>query len=418
MFRKLAVATTAALVLTMLVATPSIASPPPPPGDQDRLAVYTGTVSVGGLAAIVALGVDRQELVTAPNGDASGHVDVQVILSGEQAAQLAEGGTTLEPKAPSAQRRSLDAEGGVFRMYSGEGGILEELMAIAAENPKIAEFRVIGQTVNGKDIGAMQAHEERREDQGRQAPGDGVHRRAARPRVDHARDGPPAARLRARRLRQRPARSRSSSRRPSCGSCPVANPDGYDFTFTDGQRLWRKNLRDNNGDGADHRRRRRRPQPQLPDTLGLRQRGLVARPVERDLPRPAPGLRAGDAGARRAVRERIALRSSSSTTTRPRSCCCYGIGWQVATPTPDDVIYEAMVGDDANPAIPGYDPDISAELYTTNGDTDTHTPGGVRHARLHAGDGDLRDRVGRRTPTTSGSPRTARAASTSPTTRS
>ena len=31
-----------------------------------------------------------------------------------------------------------------------------------------------------------------------------------------------------------------------------------------------------------------------------------------------------------------------------------------------------MVGDDSNPAIPGYDPDISAELYTTNGDTDTH----------------------------------------------
>ena len=32
-----------------------------------------------------------------------------------------------------------------------------------------------------------------------------------------------------------------------------------------------------------------------------------------------------------------------------------------------------MVGDDAHPAVPGYDPDISAELYTTNGDTDAHT---------------------------------------------
>src|SRR5687768_7178448 len=31
-----------------------------------------------------------------------------------------------------------------------------------------------------------------------------------------------------------------------------------------------------------------------------------------------------------------------------------------------------MAGDDAHPAVPGYDPDISAELYTTNGDTDTH----------------------------------------------
>ena len=50
----------------------------------------------------------------------------------------------------------------------------------------------------------------------------------------------------------------------------------------------------------------------------------------------------------------------------------YGIGWQVATPSPDDVLYEAMAGDDADPAVPGYDPDISAELYTTNGDTDTY----------------------------------------------
>ena len=31
-----------------------------------------------------------------------------------------------------------------------------------------------------------------------------------------------------------------------------------------------------------------------------------------------------------------------------------------------------MAGDDATPAVPGYDPDISAELYTTNGETETH----------------------------------------------
>ena len=32
---------------------------------------------------------------------------------------------------------------------------------------------------------------------------------------------------------------------------PVANPDGYDYTSTEGNRLWRKNLRDNDSDG-DH----------------------------------------------------------------------------------------------------------------------------------------------------------------------
>ena len=32
---------------------------------------------------------------------------------------------------------------------------------------------------------------------------------------------------------------------------PVANPDGYQYTFqSPGTRLWRKNLRDNNGNGT------------------------------------------------------------------------------------------------------------------------------------------------------------------------
>ncbi len=29
---------------------------------------------------------------------------------------------------------------------------------------------------------------------------------------------------------------------------------------------------------------------------------------------------------------------------------------------------KALAGDDDHPAVPGFDPDVSAELYTTNGD--------------------------------------------------
>jgi len=50
----------------------------------------------------------------------------------------------------------------------------------------------------------------------------------------------------------------------------------------------------------------------------------------------------------------------------------YGTGWQVSTPTPDDEIFEALAGTDDNSAVPGYDPDINAELYTTNGETTEH----------------------------------------------
>jgi murein tripeptide amidase MpaA len=34
-----------------------------------------------------------------------------------------------------------------------------------------------------------------------------------------------------------------------------ANPDGYEYTFTDGNRLWRKNMSDNDGDGVYGERR-------------------------------------------------------------------------------------------------------------------------------------------------------------------
>ena len=58
----------------------------------------------------------------------------------------------------------------------------------------------------------------------------------------------------------------------------------------------------------------------------------------------------------------------------------YPIGWQQTTYTADNPIYEAMSGTDEDSAIKGqgdgapdfYDPDVSAELYITNGETTDH----------------------------------------------
>jgi murein tripeptide amidase MpaA len=368
MFRQLAAATAAALILTALSATPSVARPAPPGGD-DQLAVYTGTVDAEGLAAIVDLGVDRHEIVAAPSAEGSGQVDVQVIISGEQAAQLVASGAVLEEKAPTSQLRTFQATDGVFRTYSGEGGLLEELMAQAAAHPDIAELRVIGQTVNGQDIAAVRVTEN--VDKAK----DGKRPTTVYVGAQHAREWITPEMVR--RLLDLVLTSYGTDERitdivdsTELWFIPVANPDGYDFTFEEGQRLWRKNLRDNNGDGIITVGDGVDPNRNFPTRWGYDNEGSSPNPASDTFrgtaPASEPETQALDGLFADLTPEFFVNYHSAA------ELLLYGIGWQVATPSPDDVIYEAMAGDDANPAVPGYDPDISAELYTTNGDTDTH----------------------------------------------
>ena len=343
-------------------------------------------------------------------------VRVETILSGAQAAQLRRDGHRARAEARSAARpppsarppprpRASRSSG----TYSGAGGLKEEFEQVAAANPAITKLVTIGKTrqrarTSSRSRSAANARDDARRQQARGA----LPRRAARARVDHAGDDPPAHAPLRRRLRHRRRRSAGSSTTNELWFVPVANPDGYDWTFEPGQRLWRKNLRDNNGDGQITRRRRRRPQPQLPDEVGLRQRGLVARPGQRDLPRrrrrrPSPRRRRSTRSAARVGFEFLVNYHSAA------ELLLYGTGWQVATPTPDDVLYEAMAGDDAAPGGPRLRPrHLRRALHDQRRHRHAHDRA-LRHARLHARDVDLRGRVRRAIPTTSGSPRTAAA---------
>ena len=180
--------------------------------------------------------------------------------------------------------------------------------------------------------------------------------------------------------------------------------------------MWRKNLRDNNGDGAITVGDGVDPNRNFAGQVGLRQRGFLRR-IRAAKPTAAP---ARTPSRRRKALDRLFQRIGFEHFINYHSAAellLYGIGWQVSTPSPDDVIYEAMVGDDAHPAVPGYDPDISAELYTTNGDTDTHAT--VKYGTLgFTPEMTTCQTVSDRSPTTSGTLTTVSAASTSPTTRS
>ena len=102
----------------------------------------------------------------------------------------------------------------------------------------------------------------------------------------------------------------------------VANPDGYQYTFTQRAAVAQEPARQQRR-RPDHGRRRRRPEPQLAGALQVRRGGLFEDPVERHL--PGPGRR-----PRRPRRRRSracstgSTSSSTSTGTRPASGCCTG----------------------------------------------------------------------------------------------
>ena len=340
---------------------------PAPPEDEGP-SVYTGVLDSAGLAALVDLGVDRHEIGATPTED--GDVAVEVVLTAEQAAAVAEAGGALEPKQVGAGRRVAALAAPVFRPYSGVGGIQEELATQVAEHSKIAQLEVIGQSGLGKDINAVRVtgnvartHPAGRRPttvyMGAQHAREWITPEMVRRLLDHVLDAygtdPTITTL---------------VNENELWFIPVANPDGYDLTFQPGRRLWRKNVRDNNGngvinngDGVDLNRN-------FATRWGYDNEGSSPNPASDTYrgpdPQSEPETQALDALFTRLTPEFLVNYHSAA------ELLLHGIGWQVATPSPDDVLYEAMVGDDADPAIPGYDPDISAELYTTNGDTDSH----------------------------------------------
>ena len=241
------------------------------------------------------MGHDVAEQKAGANG-----TTVDLVLSPSQRDDLVKKG--INPQLKKVKGKTLQqlaaeqaADGyTVWRSYDEPGGIRDQLYAIAASNPAARQAGQARPHRPGSRDPRGQADPGRPRPAGRQPSGGPLQRHPARARVDRDRGRPAADELLHRPVAgQRQGGQASCCRRTELWFIPVANPDGYQYTF-DHERLWRKNLRDNNGDGQITGRRRRRPEPQLPQPLGLRRRGLVVHPVERHLPRPGADLGAGD----------------------------------------------------------------------------------------------------------------------------
>jgi hypothetical protein len=368
-FRTTLLTSASTLAVALVGATAAAAAPGP------QLEVYVGEVPRAELGKIAALGIDRHDLHVSAARGAKGAVRVETILSGAQAKDLAADGIAMAPKEVDGQtvtqRAAAQLAQGneVFRKYSGPGGLKEEFQRTAKRHPLLTKLVTIGKTTRGQDIVAIKI-----------STGARLLRDGAKPGVlyigaQHAREWitPEMNRRLMHYLLDnywRSSKIRRLVNERELWILPVSNPDGYDFTFEPGQRLWRKNLRDNDGngqitagDGVDLNRN-------FDYRWGYDNEGSSPDPASETYRGPAPNSepenKALDAFIKRIKPEFFVNYHSAA------ELLLYGIGWQVSTPSPDDVIGEAMAGDDADPAVPGYDPDISAELYTTNGDTDTY----------------------------------------------
>ncbi|KUN87384.1 peptidase M14 [Streptomyces bungoensis] len=332
--------------------------------------VFRAQVTREQLPLLLEAGQDGRELGEQMAG--SRKATVEVYLTGRQAAKLEKQGVHLTEHTlgPRAAARVEGASEGVFRPYSGSGGLKEEILRTARDHPGLTKVESIGRTLDGQDILALRLTR----DAGKSKDG-------SKPAVlymsnQHAREWITPEMTR-RLMHYYLDHYRTDRRvRKIVDSTELwfvlsANPDGYDYTFKSADtRLWRKNLRDVNGDGVIGTGDGVDLNRNFPYKWGYDDEGSSPDPTSETYrgarPESEPETKALDSFEKR-VRFRYAVNYHSAA-----ELLLYGVGWQVATPTPDDVLYKALAGTPEKPAIPGYRSQVSSELYTTNGEADGH----------------------------------------------
>jgi hypothetical protein len=365
-----------AVALALVGAVPAEAA------DNEALNQYVVSGKHSSPQELALKGYDVLEGSKAKNGTA-------IIATAQQADKLKSGGTSVSASTGVSQQamRQVDATGtglpapthgyNVFRPWSLAPAPcpgtcarplkpLKQLYAdLAGANRQFVTKRVLGRSLRGQEVVAYKVS----------GPGRGYHGKPAvlYESTQHAREWI-AAEVEYRLFKYvlDHARDRSTEiprilRDTNLWFIPIVNPDGYDYTFTSpASRLWRKNLRDVNGDGQITNGDGVDPNRNWPSHWNFDLEGSSNDSTTETY----HGLTAGSEPEVQAARSLIRSEKPKFMIDYHSfaQLILYPFGFQVETPSTDTPLLAALGGDDRKPAVPGFDPDVSAELYTTNGD--------------------------------------------------
>ncbi|GGO50139.1 M14 family metallopeptidase [Streptomyces lasiicapitis] len=340
--------------------------------DDDAAAVnvYRADVTKEQIPTLVEAGQDAHEL--AGQAPEHGTGPVELYLTGAQAKAIERKGIDLtEHEVSAATAKKLKAAGdGVYRPYSGKGGLQEEIVKTAQAHPGLTKVVSIGKSLQGKDILALKLSK------GAKKSKDGSKPSTLYMSNQHAREWITPEMTR--RLMHHYLDNYGKDKRVTklVNSTELwfvlsANPDGYDFTHAaGGDRQWRKNLRDIDGDGTTAAGDGVDLNRNFAYKWGYDNEGSSPNASSETYrgtgPMSEPETKAIDR-----FQKRIGFTYGINYHSAAE-LILYGVGWQVATPTPDDVLYKSLAGTPEKPAVPGYHPQVSSELYTTNGEADGH----------------------------------------------
>lgn len=333
-----------------------------------HMELYAAHVTSGELAEVRSNGFDVA--VAEPAG--AGY-DILLVLTRRQHRAIEAMGvrTTAwrdEKGRSTAQLARLAQENpaSVWRPYDGENGIHAELLQLAADRPDLVALQVIGHSVQGREILAAKVTANAGEVQdgaraavlysslqhAREWIGLEVNRRLLYHIVNgYATDGEIQDLLNSREL----------------WFVLVANPDGYQFSH-ERVRLWRKNLRDNNGDGViDGDNDGVDPNRNFDSHWGYDAEGADLNPGGTTYRGSGPASEP-ETQAMQGLLRRVPFVFQVNYHSAAE-LLLYPLGWQDQTPSVDHPIFAALSGTPANSAVPGSRPILSAGLYITNGET-------------------------------------------------